>query len=77
MMGELFACQVHRALCKELYPDKDVKDVTYVGDKRVGAFMRDRIFSQGRLLPWNELTKHATGEGLNPESFATELGGGK
>jgi peptidyl-dipeptidase A len=74
MMGELFACQVHRALCDKLYPGKDPDTVTYVGDKRVGDFMRERVFAPGRLMPWNELTKHATGTGLSAESFATDLG---
>lgn len=74
MMGELFACQVHRALCDKLYPGKNPDTVTYVGDKRVGDFMRERVFAPGRLLPWNELTAHATGTGLSAESFATDLG---
>jgi len=74
MMGELFACQVHRALCEKLYPGKDPETVTYVGDPRVGDFMRERVFAPGRLLPWNELTKHATGVGLSAESFAADLG---
>jgi hypothetical protein len=25
------------------------------------------------LLPWNELTKYATGKELNPEAFAEDL----
>lgn len=73
MMGELFACQVHRALCEKLYPGQDPNAVTYVGDKRVGDFMRERVFAPGRLLPWNDLTKHATGAGLSAESFAADL----
>jgi len=75
MMGELFACQVHRALCAKLYPGKDSDKVTYVGDQRVGQFMKERVFAPGRLLPWNELTRHATGQELSAESFAADFAG--
>ncbi len=75
MMGELFACQVHRALCQKLYPGKDSDTVTYVGDQRVGQFMKERVFAPGRMLPWNELTRHATGQGLSAEAFAADFAG--
>ena len=35
--------------------------------------MIDRVFAPGKSLPWNELTKHATGEPLSPEAFAAEF----
>jgi peptidyl-dipeptidase A len=73
MMGELFASQVHHALARELYPDKDPDDVIYVGNKKVGAFMKKRVFDPGRTLSWNELTKHATGQPLNPRAFAADF----
>jgi len=72
-MGELFACQVHYALVNALQPGTHPRDAIYVNDPRVGDWMRDRVFSQGRLLPWNDLTKHATGKPLNPEAFAEDL----
>ncbi len=73
MMGELFASQVHHAICRELYAGADPATVTYVGDKKVGDFMRRRVFAPGRTLGWNELTKHATGEGLNARAFAQDF----
>ena len=36
--------------------------VIYVGDKKVGEFMKKKVFEPGRTLDWNELTKFATGE---------------
>lgn len=75
MMGELFSCQVHEALVKELYPGNNPKDALYVGDKRVGAFMKRKVFEPGRNFPWNDLTKHATGEPLNAKAFAAEFSG--
>jgi len=34
-----------------------------------------RVFAKGRLLPWNELTRFATGEPLNAKAFAQEIAG--
>ena len=45
----------------------------YVGKKEAGQFMRDRVFQPGLTLPWNELTRHATGEELNAKAFAEDI----
>lgn len=73
MMGQLFASQVHHALCAELYPNADRNSVTYIGDKRVGEFMKKKVFAPGRTLDWRGLTRHATGEDLTPKSFAADF----
>jgi peptidyl-dipeptidase A len=73
MMGELFASQVHHAIARDVYRGADPNTVIYVGNKEVGEFMRKRVFAPGRTLSWNELTKHATGEGLNPKAFAEDF----
>ena len=76
MMGQLFASQVHRAMVRALYPSgTDPDSVVYVGNKSVGEFMKKRVFAPGRTLPWNELTKHATGEHLNAKAFAADFKG--
>jgi hypothetical protein len=31
------------------------------------------VFAPGRMLTWNELTKFATGEPLNPKAFAADF----
>lgn len=73
MMGELFASQVHDALCRKLYPGESPRDVIYVNNKQVGAFLKEAIFSKGRLLPWNDLVQSATGEKLNAKAFARDF----
>ena len=45
----------------------------YVGNKAAGEFMQQRVFAPGLTLNWNELTRHATGEPLNPKAFAEDL----
>ena len=46
-----------------------------MGNPAVGRFMRERVYSPGRTLNWNQLTRHATGEDLNPTAFAADLQG--
>jgi peptidyl-dipeptidase A len=75
MMGELFASQVHHAIAREVYKGADPDTVVYAGDKAVGAFMKKKVFAPGRTLPWDELTRHATGSALNPKAFAADFKG--
>ncbi len=75
MMGQLFACQVHAAIARDVLHASNVPDAYYTTDKEVGKFMVDRVFAPGARLSWNALTKHATGEELNPKAFAAEFGG--
>jgi len=75
MMGELFASQVHHAICRDVYNGADPATVIYVGNKEVGKFMKERVFEPGRTLTWDELTKHATGANLNPKAFAADFKG--
>ncbi|MDZ4659185.1 MAG: M2 family metallopeptidase [Bythopirellula sp.] len=73
MMGELFACQVHDAIAHDLKLPGDPATAIYTRDPRVGEFMQEKVFAPGAFLPWNELTKHATGEELNAKAFAKEF----
>lgn len=75
MMGELFASQVHHAISKEVYEGADPNNVIYVGNKKVGDFMRKKVFEPGKTMNWNELTKHATGDDLNAKAFAEDFKG--
>ena len=75
MMGQLFASQVHHALCKEVYNGADPATVLYIGDKKVGEFMKKKVFEPGRTLSWKDLTKHATGEPLSAKAFAADFNG--
>jgi peptidyl-dipeptidase A len=75
MLGQLFACQVHRTIARELLRSDDWPSAFYVNAPGVGQFMRERVFAPGRSLSWNDLTRHATGEPLNAQAFAEEFGG--
>lgn len=75
MLGQLFACQVHRTVAREVLGANDWTRAWYVKDPSVGRFMRERVFAPGRSLSWNDLTRHATGESLNARAFAEEFSG--
>lgn len=74
-MGELFAAQVHQTICREVLGGVAPSKANYVGNKAVGEFMKARVFVPGRSLSWNALTRHATGQELNPQAFAAEFRG--
>jgi peptidyl-dipeptidase A len=74
MMGQLFASQVHHALSKDVFGTEPNKTI-YIGDKKVGEFMKKKVFEPGRTLNWKALTKHATDEELNPKAFAKDFQG--
>ena len=73
LMGEMFACQVHRAIVRQVLQGDEAAKGIYVGNRAVGQFMKQRVFQPGRTLNWNQLTRHATGEDLNPKAFAAEF----
>ncbi|MBI3836994.1 MAG: M2 family metallopeptidase [Planctomycetia bacterium] len=73
MMGQLFACQVHETIAREVLHSSDPPRAVYVDNLDVGEFMKRRVFSPGARLRWNELTKHATGQELNAKAFAAEF----
>jgi peptidyl-dipeptidase A len=74
LLGELFAAQVHRTIARDVLKGADPKTAIYVGNKSVGDFLRAKVFAPGRNMTWDELTRYATGEELNPNAFAAEIG---
>ncbi|MBL8795166.1 MAG: M2 family metallopeptidase [Planctomycetia bacterium] len=75
MMGQLFASQVHHTITREVLKEDDPDKAIYVGNKDVGQFMKKRVFEPGKMLPWNELTKYATGKELEAKAFAQDFRG--
>jgi peptidyl-dipeptidase A len=73
MLGEMFASQTHHALVKAVLPGEKLGTAIYVGNKAAGEFLKERVFAPGMTLPWNELTRHATGESLNAKAFGEDL----
>lgn len=77
-LGDLYASQLHAAIVAELYPGQDPATVVYVGNPKVGAFFKKRVFGPGASLPWKEFVRFSTGQELSPRAFARQfLGQGK
>jgi peptidyl-dipeptidase A len=73
MMGELFAAQVHHTIAREVLQGVPPDRASYVGKPAVGRFLKERLFTPGRTLTWDDLTRHVTGENLNPKAFALDF----
>ena len=74
-LGALYASQLHAAICRDLYPGRDPATVVYVGNPRVGGYLKDKVFRTGASLPWQEFVKDSTGESLSPRAFAAQFAG--
>ena len=68
MMGELFSAQVHEAIAA--MQGIPANEAVFVGDPRVGQFLRDKLFAPGDRYRWDQLTKKITGKALGAEAFA-------
>ena len=73
MMGELFASQLHHAICRKVYNGAAPKTVSYVGNPKVGEYMQRYVFDPGRTMAWNALTRYCTDADLSPEAFAQDF----
>jgi len=74
LMGQLFASQLHAAIARNVLKTSPA-EASYFNQRNVGAYLKERVFAPGRSLPWNELTRFATGEPLNAKAFAEEFRG--
>ncbi len=73
LMGELFACQLHAAVAKDLFKSDNPSEVIYWNDPRVGAYLKEKVFSLGRTLPWPDMVEKSTGKPLSSQAFANEF----
>ncbi len=73
MMGELFACQLHAAVAREVLKAGDPRQTVYYQNPGVGKFLQERVFNVGATKRWDELTREATGADLNAQAFAREF----
>jgi peptidyl-dipeptidase A len=73
MMGQLFASQLHHAICRDVLKGADPKTALYNDRPEVGRFLTERVFAPGRTRDWDGLTLFATGERLNPKAFAADF----
>ncbi|KPL13042.1 hypothetical protein AMJ85_00530 [candidate division BRC1 bacterium SM23_51] len=73
MLGELFASQLHYHIVHNILKRTSDEDVSYVGAKEVGEFLRKKVFGPGAVYHWNEMIARATGERLTPKYFVAQF----
>jgi peptidyl-dipeptidase A len=73
MLGELLASQLHNHIVHKVLKLESDEGVSYVGDKRVGDYLRRKVFRPGALYHWNEMIRRATGEPLTPKYFVEQF----
>jgi peptidyl-dipeptidase A len=73
MLGELLASQLHHYLVYKVLKLESDKDVSYVGQKKVGDFLTDKIYKVDDIYKWNRMIERATGEPLTPKYFVAEF----
>jgi len=73
MLGELLASQLHDCIVHQVLKLESDEGLSYVGDQRVGRYLRENVFGPGARYPWNEMIVRATGWPLSPKYFVEQF----
>ncbi len=73
MLGELLASQLHHYIIHKVFKLNSGENVSYVGNKGPGKYLRRKIFSPGARYHWNDLIERATGEPLTCKYFVEQF----
>jgi peptidyl-dipeptidase A len=73
MLGELLASQLHHHIVHKVLKLKSDRDISYVGEKKLGDYLREKVFGPGALYHWNEMIERATSEPLTPKYFVGQF----
>jgi len=68
LLGELLASQWYSYITTNI-----TQDQSFVGDKAVGAYMKQKIFMPGSRYKWNEMIEKSTGEKLTAKYYAKQF----
>jgi len=72
-MGELFASQMHHYIVANITKSGDYANDCYQGNKEVGKWLTENVFAPGKLYPWNEMIRRATGEPLTAKYYKQQF----
>jgi peptidyl-dipeptidase A len=73
MLGEILASQLHHTLVTTVMKLSSDKNVSYVGQKQAGEFLRNRVFFVGDTYRWDVMIERATGEPLTAKYFVAQF----
>jgi Zn-dependent M32 family carboxypeptidase len=49
------------------------KDISYVNQKQVGDFLREKVFAPAAVYRWDDMIERAFGESLTTRYFAADF----
>jgi len=73
LLGELLASQLHNHMVHKVLKLKSDQNVSYVSQRKVGEFLRKKVFEVGARYRWNKMIERATGEPLTPKYFVRQF----
>jgi peptidyl-dipeptidase A len=73
LLGELLASQLHHHIVHDVLKLKSDKDVSYVGQRKAGDYLRKEVLEVGALYRWDKMIERATGEPLTPKYFVAQF----
>ncbi|MHC4068176.1 MAG: M2 family metallopeptidase [Planctomycetota bacterium] len=73
LLGEMFASQLHQYIVGNVLKLECDEGVSYVGQREVGGFIREKVFEAGAVYHWNRMIELATGEPLSPKYFVAQF----
>lgn len=73
MLGELLASQLHHYIIHKVLKLESDRNVSFVGEKMLGDYLRENVFGPGALYDWNDMIERATGEPLTPGYFVEQF----
>ena len=73
MLGELLASQLHHSIVHHVLGLESDAGLSYVGDQRIGRYLRVKVLGPGARDPWNVMIATATGEPLTPTYFVEQF----
>lgn len=72
-LGEIFASQMHNYIVTNIRKSNDMKNECYIGNKEIGKWMSEKVFSPGMQYEWAEFIEKATGERLTAKYYAEQF----
>lgn len=68
LLGELLASQLYSYIVSDVS-----KNQSFVGEKAVGDYLRNKVFMPGARYYWNDMIEKATGEKLTAKYYAKQF----
>ncbi|GAH47743.1 unnamed protein product, partial [marine sediment metagenome] len=73
MLGELLASQLHHHIVHNILKLESDENVSYVGQRKAGDFLAEKVFQAGALYHWNDMIERATEQPLTPKYFVNQF----